>query len=200
MNIRKYWKNIEDTLDVESAAIKDLKNKLNAETIIEIIKLLEKTREKVYVTGCGTSGAAAKKIVHSLNCVERPSNYINPTDAVHGGLGVIQKGDILIMISKGGNTQEIINLIPACKEKKAIIIGVTENVDSIIAKEANYLLNVKIDKEPDPFNMLATASTIAVISTFDAICIALMEYKQYTKKDFSTIHPGGAVGERLLND
>jgi D-arabinose 5-phosphate isomerase GutQ len=119
---------------------------------------------------------------------------------VHGALGLLQQGDILILISKGGNTREVINLIPACKIKKSLLIGVSENCDSVLAKQSDIFLQVSVEKEPCPFNMLATASTMAVVAVFDAICIALMHEMAYTKEQFSVIHPGGAVGDRLLDD
>ena len=148
--------------------------------------------------GCGTSAMGAKKIVHSLNCIERPAVFLTPSDAVHGGLGVLQKDDILILISKGGNTGELTQLIPACRTKGAYLIGVTEQEDSLIGQEADLCLKIKVEREPCRFNMLATASTMAVVSVFDAICIALMTYTNYTKEQFAVIHPKGAVGERLL--
>ena len=156
-------------------------------------------RGKVILSGCGTSAMAAKKIAHSLNCIEIPALFLTPSDAVHGGLGVLQEEDVLILISKGGNTQELVNLIPACRTKHALLIGVSENPDSAIAREADIYLRVKVAREPCRFNMLATASTLAVISVFDSICIALMQMTGYTREQFAVIHPGGAVGDRLLH-
>ena len=117
---------------------------------------------------------------------------------MHGGLGVAQPADIAILISKGGNTCEILDLVSPLKAKHVPIIGVTENPDSAVGRASDLLLRVKVDREPDDFNMLATASTLAVIAVFDAICIALMKVTGYTKTQFAVIHPGGAVGERLL--
>lgn len=199
MEKKEYIKSIKDTLSIESQSIEKLKETLNEEALLGVIELIGNCKGKVLVAGCGTSGVAAKKIVHSLCCVERSATYLSPCDAVHGQLGMLQKDDILILISKGGNTQEIINLIPSCKIKGAKLIGITENDQSILARESDILLKIKVDKEPCPFNMLATASTLAVISTFDAISIALMFYTNYTKEQFAIIHPGGAVGDRLLN-
>jgi D-arabinose 5-phosphate isomerase GutQ len=113
-------------------------------------------------------------------------------------LGVVQSGDVVIAISKGGGTREIIDMLDAFATKKAVLIGVTENTESTLAKRSTIVLKVKVDREPDAFNMLATASTIAVIAVFDAICIALMQYTGYSREKFAVIHPGGAVGERLL--
>ncbi len=186
-------------ISMEADAIGKLTEVLDEKAVLETAKALQNCKGKVILSGCGTSAMAAKKIAHSLCCIEIPALFLSPADAVHGGLGVLQEDDILILISKGGNTQELVNLIPACRTKKAKLIGVSENPDSKIAQAADIYMKVKAEREPCRFNMLATSSTLAVISTFDAICIALMQMTGYTREQFAVIHPGGAVGERLLN-
>lgn len=186
-------------ISMEADAIGKLTEVLDEKAVLETAKVLQNCKGKVILSGCGTSAMAAKKIAHSLCCIEIPALFLSPADAVHGGLGVLQEDDILILISKGGNTQELVNLIPACRTKKAKLIGVSENPDSKIAQAADIYMKVKAEREPCRFNMLATSSTLAVISTFDAICIALMQMTGYTREQFAVIHPGGAVGERLLN-
>ena len=187
-------------ISMEADAIGKLTEVLDEKAVLETAKALQNCKGKVILSGCGTSAMAAKKIAHSLCCIEIPALFLSPADAVHGGLGVLQEDDILILISKGGNTQELVNLIPACRTKKAKLIGVSENPDSKIAQAADIYMKVKAEREPCRFNMLATSSTLAVISTFDAICIALMQMTGYTREQFAVIHPGGAVGERLLNN
>lgn len=186
-------------ISMEADAIGKLTEVLDEKAVLETAKALQNCKGKVILSGCGTSAMAAKKIAHSLCCIEIPALFLSPADAVHGGLGVLQEDDILILISKGGNTQELVNLIPACRTKKAKLIGVSENPDSKIAQAADIYMKVKAEREPCRFNMLATSSTLAVISTFNAICIALMQMTGYTREQFAVIHPGGAVGERLLN-
>ena len=186
-------------ISMEADAIGKLTEVLDEKAVLETAKALQNCKGKVILSGCGTSAMAAKKIAHSLCCIEIPALFLSPADAVHGGLGVLQEDDILILISKGGNTQELVNLIPACRTKKAKLIGVSENPDSKIAQAADINMTLKAEREPCRFNMLATSSTLAVISTFDAICIALMQMTGYTREQFAVIHPGGAVGERLLN-
>ena len=186
-------------LTMEAESIARLTQELDQDTVLAVAKALMNCKGKVILSGCGTSAMAARKIAHSLSCVEIPALFLSPADAVHGALGVLQQEDILILISKGGNTQELVNLIPACKTKGALLIGVSENPASVIARQADLYLKVKVAQEPCRFNMLATASTLAVIATFDAICIALMQMTGYTREQFAVIHPGGAVGERLLN-
>lgn len=186
-------------LTMEAESIAQLRQTLDQETVLAVAGALMNCKGKVILSGCGTSAMAARKVAHSLSCIEIPALFLSPADAVHGALGVLQREDVLILISKGGNTQELVNLIPACKTKGALLIGVSENPESVIAKQADIYLKVKVEQEPCRFNMLATASTLAVIATFDAICIALMQMTGYTREQFAVIHPGGAVGERLLN-
>lgn len=200
MNDSELMTYVKNTLITESISINQLTNSVSEEALLKIIKFIGDCKGRILISGCGTSGAAAKKIAHSLCCIERPACYLNPSDSVHGGLGLLQENDILILISKGGNTEELTNLIPACRAKGARLIGVTENPDSVIARSSDIFLRIKVDREPCPFNMLATASTMAVIAVFDAICIALMHYTGYTREQFAVIHPKGAVGERLLNN
>ena len=187
------------TIREEAESLQKLADRIDETSVLKAAKALQSCKGKVILTGCGTSGMAAKKIAHTLSCIEVPALYMSPADAVHGDLGVLQKDDILVLISKGGNTSELLALIPACKTKQALLIGVSENPESQIARSADIYLEVKVDREPDRFNMLATASTLAVISLFDAICIALTQLMGYTREQFAVIHPHGAVGERLLN-
>jgi KpsF/GutQ family protein len=200
MEKNQLWQHIEHTLTVEAESIRELPSTVSKEEVFQVLQAIKECKGRIVVAGCGTSAVAAKKIVHTLCCIERPACYLNPSDAVHGELGLVQKGDIVILVSKGGKTGELVNLIPAFKEKGVPMIVVTENLDSVLAKEADIVLNVSVKREPDPFNMLATASTLAVISVFDAITIALMHEMNYTKDQFSVIHPGGAVGELLLKN
>lgn len=187
----------------ESNAIDNLKKTVDLKKMVLVIEMLAKckaNRGRILTTGVGTSAAAAKKIAHTLSCIEIPSFFISPVDGVHGALGAVQADDVVIAISKGGGTEEILKIVPAIKTKYAKLIGVTENENSKLALESDIVLKVKVEKEPDPFNMLATSSTMAVIAVFDAIAIALMDYTQYRKEQFAIIHPGGAVGERLLKE
>lgn len=187
--------------ELEASSLEDIKNTIEKETLIKAIDMIlncKNHKGRVITMGLGTSAAAAKKISHTLCCVEIPSFFLSPADGIHGGLGALQKEDVAIAISKGGNTQEILNVIPTIKRKGAQLIGVTENEDSTLAQNSSLLLKIKVKREADDFNMLATCSTLTVISVFDAIAVILMRYTHYTKEQFAIIHPGGAVGERLL--
>lgn len=187
-------------ITIEAESVARLADELDDDAVLAVAKAFRDCKGKVILSGCGTSAMTAKKVAHSLCCIEIPALFLTPSDAVHGALGVLQKEDILVLISKGGNTGELVNLIPACRTKGALLIGVSENPDSKIAVNADIYLRVRVEKEPCRFNMLATASTLAVISVFDSICIALMQMTNYTREQFAVIHPGGAVGDRLLHD
>lgn len=183
----------------QSKALKTLSGGVNKQSLNACIKLISDCKGRVFTAGVGTSAAAARKIAHSLSCIEQSAMYLSPGDAVHGGLGAVQAGDVAILISKGGGTMEIVNLIPSLKKKEVAIIAVTEDTGSPLAEASDVVLNIKVEQEADDFNMLATTSTMAVIAVFDAVCISLMKITGFSKEQFLVIHPGGAVGEKLKN-
>lgn len=185
------------TWKIESEEIVRLTETVDENVLETLIEKIASCQGKVILTGCGTSAMACQKIVHSLRVIDVPAVYLNPSDAVHGALGIVQKDDIVIFISKGGNTAELLSFLENIKRKEAYVVAVSENEDSVLARESDLYLKVRILKEPDPYNMLATASTMAVIAVFDALCIAIMELKSFSKDSFALNHPGGAVGERL---
>ena len=198
MDTEAIWRDALHVWNVGSAELDRLKTSVDRDAFAALVRAIGDSSGRTAVAGVGTSGAAAKKIAHSLCCIERPAYFLSPGDAVHGALGAVQSGDVVVLISKGGGTREIVNLIPSLKKKGALIVGVTEKEESILGREADLLLKVKIEREADEFNMLATTSTMAVVAVFDAACIALMKYTGYTRAQFAVIHPSGAVGERLL--
>lgn len=191
---------IKNTLQVEGEAILHMMRNIDMAVVENIVQLFCDCKGKVFVTGCGTSGAAAKKIAHTLCCVNRPAAYLNPTDAVHGGLGIVAEGDVIVFLSKGGATKELTSLVEASRSKGAATIAITEKENSQLANDCDICLKIQVEKEPDQFNMLATASTLTVVAVMDAIAICVMERTGFTKEAFGVIHPGGAVGERLLHN
>ncbi len=198
MTDAQIWEKAEHTWAVGAQEIARLAGTIDRGTLVKCVKMIAECRGRIVTAGLGTSGAAARKIAHSLSCVERPSFYLSAGDAVHGAMGSVQPGDLAILISKGGGTRELINLLPALEKKQVPVIGVTEKPDSPLARASELVLRIAVEREADEFNMLATTSTMAVVAVFDAICIALMTYTGYTREQFGIIHPGGAVGERLL--
>jgi len=198
MKEKEIWESARYVWRTGADALSNLENSLDTGIFTKVVESIASCTGRIITAGVGTSGAAAKKIAHSLSCIERPSFYLDPGDAVHGALGSVQKGDVAILISKGGGTAEILNLLPALESKEVFIIGISENPDSVLAKNSDIPFIIKVEKEADEFNMLATTSTMAVIAVFDAVCIALMHYTGYSREQFAVIHPGGAVGKRLL--
>jgi KpsF/GutQ family protein len=188
---------IQSTLRLESEALQELLRDYNEQTVEEVVNLIINCKGKIVISGCGTSGQAARKIGHTLCCIECPAVFLTPSDAVHGGLGAVQEDDVVILLSKGGETREINSLLEPVHRKRAIVIGVTENEHSELAQKSDIFLKVKVSKESDDFDMLATSSTLAVIALFDAIAIAITRIRGYTKEQFAIIHPGGAVGKKL---
>lgn len=120
-----------------------------------------------------------------------------PSEAVHGGLGGLKADDVMIMVSRGGKTVELLPIIDVCNKKGATLIAVTENMDSPLARAADIVLALRIEKESDKLGVMATSSFVATIALFDALLCALIEETGFTKKQFGLIHPGGAVGEQL---
>lgn len=188
---------VANVIKTESEEMQEQIEQLDYEVVNEIVDIFCNCKGKIMVTGCGTSGAAAKKIAHTLCCIDRPAMYLNPADAFHGGLGIVSEADVVVILSKGGATPELVHLAEICKERHAKTIAVSEKNRTALTDICDIWLKVKVEKEPDAFNMLATASTLAVISVFDAIAICVMQKTHFSKKDFAMIHPGGAVGERL---
>ena len=190
---------MEHTLREESSAIAALIGQLDQDAVVKAVDMISECKGRIVLSGCGTSAAAGRKIAHTFSCIECPAFFLEPSDAMHGGMGAVQPGDILILLSKGGETKELNSLIGPAKTKRVSVIGITQNMDSTIAKESDLFIRIAVEKEPDPFNMLATASILAVIAFFDALIIAIMKKKNYTREQFAIIHPLGAVGERLLH-
>lgn len=148
-------------------------------------------------SACGSSGFAAKKFAHSLCCVERPAKFVSPSEAVHGGMGALPRGGVLVLVTKGGKTDELLPLIPIARKKQARLIVVTACPDAPVAAAADAVLLLPDLPESDQYNMMSTASFAATTAIFDALMVGLMEETGYTPEDFALIHPGGAVGKRI---
>jgi len=166
----------------------------------DLLNRLASCKGKIAVTGVGTSGIAARKIAHMLACVEQPAVYLNATDAAHGDLGFMREEDLMIMISRGGNSDELTRLLPTLAKKGVALISVTENLESKIAQASQLVLKTHIEREIDPLNMLATTSIVLVLAVFDAICGCIMLRNGFDKQTLLAVHPGGNVGKSLRED
>lgn len=189
----------EKSLQIECNAVKDVLENLDKEAFGKAVDALS-SANRIMTCASGSSGIAAKKFAHSLCCIEKGAMFMPPCEAVHGGLGSLKKGDVMVMVSRGGKTAELLPILPVCKIKGATLIAVTENLESPLAEYADIILPLKIERESDKYNMMATSSYIATIALFDALLCAVMEETDYKREQFGLIHPGGAVGEMLKNE
>ena len=155
--------------------------------------------ERIGASGCGHSGICCQHFAHLMCCIERPARFISPAEAVHGGLGFIQKGDVILLVSRGGKTDELMPIAKICKDKGATVIGVTENLSSPLAELSDIVLAMKVTRECDKYNCQGTTSFAVTSAIFDALQSALIEYTDFQNEKFAVIHPGGAVGKRLNN-
>ncbi|HOB69028.1 MAG TPA: KpsF/GutQ family sugar-phosphate isomerase [Syntrophorhabdaceae bacterium] len=152
---------------------------------------------RIVLTGIGKSGLVCKKIASTLSSVGTPALFLHPADSLHGDLGMLQKGDVLIIVSNSGETEELIKILPWIKRMDINTVVFTGNINSTIAKYGDIVLSVSVD-EACPFNMVPTSSTTATLALGDAIAIALVEKRNFKIEDFASLHPGGAIGRRLL--
>ena len=195
----KYDASIDTILDVEINNIIAVKKSLDRQTMQDVIDLMP-SGHKVITAGCGTSGTLAERVAHSLCVVEVPATFCAPGNSIHGGMGVIQKGDVVVLFSKGGNTPEILNYIPCAKAKGATIIGVTQNDGSTLAREADIYFKIVAEHECDMWDMCASASCNTIAAVWDAVAFTVMRYNGYTKDDLLLTHPGGKVGQMLRDE
>jgi KpsF/GutQ family protein len=191
------WRRACEVWSIAAREVSALAGSVDRKALANCVEVLAACRGRIVTMGCGTSAAAARKVAHSLSCVERPSFFLSPSDAPHGALGAVQPGDVVILLSKGGKTRELLEVMPSLKTKGVTVVTATENPDSELARQSDLVLKVRVQREADSFNMLATTSTMAVVAVFDAICIALMEHTGFTRAQLAVIHPHGAVGDRL---
>ncbi|TYP98840.1 arabinose-5-phosphate isomerase [Tenacibaculum adriaticum] len=185
-----------ETILLESKSIANLANLLD-NSFVEAVKFILSANGRVIVTGIGKSANIATKIVATFNSTGTPAVFMHAGDAIHGDLGNVQENDVVICISKSGNTPEIKVLAPLIKNYKNKIIAITGNPDSFLGKNADFVLNTYVEKEACPNNLAPTTSTTAQLVMGDALAVCLLELKGFTSKDFAKYHPGGALGKRL---
>ena len=185
-----------ESIAIEAKAIADIAGYMDQDAFYEAVKALA-AAPRITTCASGSSGIAAKKFAHSLCCIERGAQFLSPAEAVHGGMGCMKKGDVVVMVSRGGKTAELLPIIDVCNKKGVTLIGVTENLNSILAQKSQIVVLMKIERESDCLNVMATTSYVVTVAIFDAMLNALMVMTDYTLQQFALIHPGGAVGDRL---
>ena len=185
-----------NTIRVEIQSLKLLEESID-KTFEEIVHLIHHSKGKIVLTGVGKSGIIAMKIAATLSSTGTPSFYLHAADATHGDLGMVEKKDVIIGISKSGNSQELKDLIPFLKRNGNTIIGMTSDVESFLAKQSDYILYTPITKEACPHNLAPTTSTTVQMVMGDALAISLMKLTGFQPQNFAQIHPSGSLGKKL---
>ena len=182
--------------EIEYECIKEMQNYFDEEAYSKAVELL-KNAQRIGASGCGHSGILWQHFAHLMCCIERPAKFISPAEAVHGGMGFLQKNDVMVFASRGGKTKELLPILDICKEKGVKVITITENLESPLAISADVVLKQFVNRETDKYNAQGTTSSTALCMIFHALQTALIEETDYQNEQFALIHPGGAVGERL---
>jgi arabinose-5-phosphate isomerase len=183
--------------DIEIGSLKEVANKIGDEFTATVNAILS-SKGKLIVAGVGKSGLIGRKIAATLASTGTPSFFLHPGEAFHGDLGMVEPNDLVILISYSGETDEVLKIIPFLKWNKNIIISITGNPNSTIAKNSDYHLNVCITREACPLELAPTSSTTVTLVMGDALAVALMEARQFQHEDFARFHPGGSLGRKLL--
>ncbi|WEK21261.1 MAG: KpsF/GutQ family sugar-phosphate isomerase [Candidatus Pedobacter colombiensis] len=184
------------TLQLEAEAILGLIKNIN-DDFVKAVNLIIESQGRVIITGIGKSAIIAQKIVATFNSTGTPAIFMHAADAVHGDLGMIQKNDIVICISKSGNTPEIKVLAPLLKQSGNTMIGMIGQLNSELARQADLVLNTYVEKEACPHNLAPTTSTTAQLAMGDALAICLLHSRDFNEQDFAKYHPGGSLGKKL---
>jgi arabinose-5-phosphate isomerase len=195
-NVKEIIKIAINTIRIESEAIAGLE-KFIGEDFVSCVEKIYNSRGRVIVTGIGKSAIVGQKIVATLNSTGTPAVFMHAADAIHGDLGIIQKDDIVICLSKSGETAEIKVLLPLLKQQGSLLIALVGNTGSYLAKQADYVLNSTVTHEACPNNLAPTSSSTAQLVMGDALAVSLLECRGFSAKDFARIHPGGMLGKQL---
>lgn len=182
---------------LEASAIERAAERLDPLSVNRAIELISACEQKIVVMGIGKSGVIAQKIAQTLTSTGIVAIFLHPSDAMHGGLGVITKGDVVIALSNSGETDEIIAILPSLASREVSVIAIVGNTDSILARKADVVLDASVDKEACPLNLAPTTSTTVALAIGDAIAMTLMESRGLTPEDFAANHPAGRLGKRL---
>lgn len=181
---------------IEKECIEKMAEYFDEEAYSKAVDLL-KNAERIGATGCGHSGIICQHFTHLMCCIDQPARFISPAEAVHGGTGFLQKGDVCVFASRGGKTKELLPILDICKAKGVNVITITENLESPLALGADVVLKQYVNRETDKYNCQGTTSSVALAVIFHVLQTALMEETEFKNEQFALVHPGGAVGERL---
>ncbi len=194
---KSYFAQVVDLLQLEAEAIARTALRLERRPVEQAIELLVECLGKVVVVGVGKSGNIAQKIAATMTSAGTPALYLHPSDALHGGLGLVKAEDVLIVLSNSGETDEVIAMLPFLKQRNVPIIALVGNLRSTLARRADVVLDASVDQEACPLNLAPTTSTTVALALGDALAMTLMQVKGWTPDDFATNHPAGRLGKRL---
>jgi arabinose-5-phosphate isomerase len=184
-------------LQIEAQAILDLVGRID-DDFVKAVEVLNNCRGRVVVTGMGKSGIIAKKIAATLTSTGTPAFFLHPAEGVHGDLGILSRGDVVIALSNSGETEELLKLLPSVKRFAIPLICLTGNPKSTLARDSTVVIDVGVKEEACLIGPVPTASTTAALAMGDALAVALLEKRGFKEEDFASIHPGGTLGKRLL--
>ncbi len=184
------------TLDIEIEALQNLRASVD-EDFCTVVEAIHRSKGRVVLTGIGKSAIVAQKIAATLNSTGTPALFMHAADAIHGDIGMVQSEDVVICLSKSGETSEINVLIPLVKSRGNLLVAMTANPQSKLGTQAAYLLHTPISQEADPNNLAPTASTTAQMAMGDALAVALLSVRGFSENDFAEFHPGGVLGKQL---
>ena len=186
-----------DVLQIESGAVAALAERLG-DGFVRAVQLIADCNGRLVITGMGKSGAVGRKLAGTFSSTGTPSLFLHPAEGVHGDLGVLTGDDVLLALSYSGESDELTSILPAVARIGARIIAFVGNPESTLARYSQAVLDVAVQREACPFNLAPTASTTAMLALGDALALAVMEARRFTREDFARIHPSGALGRRLL--
>ena len=187
----------QETFEIESQALIKTSSRLD-DRFVEAVELILKTRGKLIITGVGKSGLVGAKMAATFASTGTSSFFLHPTEALHGDLGMISRGDTLLAISSSGESEELTKILPHIKRLNIPLIGLTGNPNSSLAKYSDVFLDISVDKEACPLGVAPTTSTTVTMALGDALAVALMHKRGFRQEDFASFHPGGTLGKRLF--
>ena len=188
---------VQNLLRIESEAIAQTANRLEPSAVERVVDLLAECNGKVVILGVGKSGIIGQKIAATMTSAGTAALYLHPSDALHGGLGIVQTNDVVIVLSNSGETDEIVAMLPYLKNRDVAIVAIVGNLNSTLARRADVVLDASVDKEACPLNLAPTTSTTVALAIGDALAMTVMKVKGLTSDDFAVNHPAGRLGKRL---
>ena len=197
MDQKKIIEKAKNVIRIEAEAVSKLESRINS-SFVEAVETIYKSKGRTIVTGMGKSGIIARKIVATMNSTGTPAIFLHASDAVHGDLGIVRKEDVVVCISKSGDTPEVQQLIPMFKRIGVPIISLVGNVNSKLAQSSDIVLDASVIEEACPLDLAPTASTAASLALGDALALALLDQREFSVEEFAMYHPGGNLGKRLI--